>query len=116
MRKWIIIMTVLPTLFVGLLDSTQAYSISQPESNDLTNGINAIIKGVLKGFAPTGSQEITNTTQAPPPTASSSFSAGDVITPLKAVLTLVINLFFVIIQVTIDILKVLLSVISNYKP
>lgn len=115
-KNYLIILATIFLLIGWAFGHVRAYSLTEPQSSDLTNGINGVVNGVLKGFAPSGAQNIVNSTQINTPTASGSFSTNDLITPFKAILTLIINLFFVIIQVVIDILKVFLGVISNYKP
>ncbi len=114
MRYILISIVVLVLVVCGVFGRVQAYSLSQPQSRDLTNGVNNVVNGVLKGFAPGGAK---NTAIPEAPASNSSgFSTNDLITPFKAIITLVINLFFVVIQVVIDILKALLSTVSNYKP
>lgn len=118
MRTYFITIAILFILFGWGFGHVQAYSLSEPQSSDITNGVNGLVNGVLKGFAPGGSKDIVNNAKGltAPKVASSSFSTTDLITPFKAILTLIINLFFVVIQVVVDILKALLSVVSNYKP
>lgn len=121
MKPTVVIVTivVLSLAIASFFTDAMAYPLSEPQSSDITSGINNLVNGVLKGFAPGGSKDIINSAKGlnvPAVTSSSSFSAGDLITPIKAVLTLIINLFFVVIQVVVDILEVLLGAISNYNP
>lgn len=118
--KYLVYITLLGTLFLGGFNTALGYAVDQSNTQNISDNTNRLINGVLKGFAPGGAKEIVNQgnlVEAPqvPSTASGSFSNTDILDAIKAIVTLTINLFFVVIEVVVQILQALLSVISNYQ-
>ena len=116
-------------LFSSLYEA-QGYEIQDSNTQGITDGTNKLINQVLKGFVPEGAKDIINNSQGALDTTKvselasksknlinfDSFSTNDLITPIKAIVTLTINLLFVVIQVVVQILQALIGVINTHKP
>ncbi len=131
MKRFLTVVSLILLFLVtdGLVNSVSAYAIesdTQTQTNAIADMVQRLVNSVLRTFAPGGAEEIVNqsrgaglVTPEVPKVASgspvdfNSYSIDNLITPLKAVLTLLINLFFVVIQVVVEILKAMLSVIST---
>lgn len=126
--KKIIAITALLFFMINIFFSGSAFSYSaQFESNPvkttdgISNSINKLIQNVFQGF--NGGKNIninTNTPMSPGKNISfdsifntKSFSSNDIIGALKAVLILAINLFLIIINIVVEVLRGLLGVLNS---
>lgn len=126
--KKIIAITASLFFMINIFFSGSAFSYSaQFESNlvkttdGISNSINKLIQNVFQGF--NGGKNIninTNTPMSPGKNISfdsifntKSFSSNDIIGALKAVLILAINLFLIIINIVVEVLKGLLGVLNS---
>lgn len=101
--------------------STQLESNPVKTTDEISNSINKLFQNVFQGF--NGAKNININTNIPISPVKNisfdsifntkSFSSNDIIGALRAVLILAINLFLIIINIVVEVLKGLLGVLNS---